>query len=232
MNGPPSSGHDVMAGSWSSAAGTRLWTTGASVTRFMPTFSSSRPTSRAPHNVDGVGGRIVSARWTSRLIRRSGRSPNASSARRAVPNRLVTSRNGEPATLVNSSAGPPAAITRRWISATSSLRIDARVDGDHVAVAPKLVDERAEIGKAHLGVSARAVDVRHLRPHRAEVGRELATMVDAVVVREGDEVDARHLHEAHEVELFGRACRLAARPAPAASPGSSSCRTRRRSRPS
>ena len=49
----------------------------------------------------------------------SGRCPKASCARRAVPNRLVTSGKSAPRTLVNSSAGPPAAITRRCISATS-----------------------------------------------------------------------------------------------------------------
>ena len=51
----------------------------------------------------------------------SGRVPNASSARRAVPNRFVTSGKSAPFTFVNSNAGPPAAITRRWISAASSF---------------------------------------------------------------------------------------------------------------
>ena len=84
-----------------------------------PTRRRSIATSRAPHSFAGVGGSSVSARWTSRLISCSGRSPNASSARRAVPNRLVTSGKSAPLTLVKSSAGPPAAMTRRWISAAS-----------------------------------------------------------------------------------------------------------------
>ena len=69
--------------------------------------------SRAPHSFAGVGGNNVSARWTRRLMNASGRVPKASSARRAVPNRLVTSGKSAPFTFVNSNAGPPAAITRR-----------------------------------------------------------------------------------------------------------------------
>ena len=120
MNGPPSSGHDVITGSSSRRTSevTRS-TTGPPDARRVPTLSSSRPTSRASHSFAAVGGSSVSARCTRRLISCSGRVPNASSARRAVPNRLVTSRNRDPLTFVKSSAGPPAAITRRWISATS-----------------------------------------------------------------------------------------------------------------
>ena len=52
-------------------------------------------------------------------IRRCGLSPNASCARRAVPNRFVTIGKSAPVTFRNTRAGPPAAITRRWISAAS-----------------------------------------------------------------------------------------------------------------
>ena len=55
-----------------------------------------RPMSRAPQSFAGVGGSSVSARCTRRLIKASGRVPNASSARRAVPNRFVTSGNRRP----------------------------------------------------------------------------------------------------------------------------------------
>ena len=111
--------NDVIAGSWLRRTSLTVRSrTGASLTFRVPTFSNSRPTSRAPQSFAGVGGSSVSARCTTRLISRSGRSPNAISARRAVPNRLVTSRNREPLTFVNRSAGPPAAMTRRWISAT------------------------------------------------------------------------------------------------------------------
>ena len=55
--------------------------------------SAARARRRArPTASPGVGGSSVSASSTRRRISRSGRSPNASSARRAVPNRLVTSR--------------------------------------------------------------------------------------------------------------------------------------------
>ena len=169
----------------------------AATPRVMPTLSSSRPTSRAPHSLPGVGGRSVSASSTSRLISRSGRSPNASSARRAVPNRLVTSRKSAPVTLVKSSAGPPAAITRRWISAASrcgstgastvtmsssrrSWSMNARRSGN---------DTGRRLA-AHRLVGAAAVDGRHLRAHRAQVRRELAAVMDAVVVGEADELHA------------------------------------------
>ena len=100
--------------------------------------------SRAPHSFAGVGGSSVSARWTRRLMNASGRVPNASSARRAVPNRLVTSGKSAPFTLVNSSAGPPAAITRRWISAASRLASTGARDLDEIAIAAELIEERSQ----------------------------------------------------------------------------------------
>ena len=120
MNGPPSSGQVVSAGSASRrTSSVTTAVTGPRAARFSPTRSSSNPTSRAPQSLAGVGGSTVSTSSTRRRISRNGRSPNASSARRAVPNRLVASGNAEPRTFVNSSAGPPAAMTRRWTSAAS-----------------------------------------------------------------------------------------------------------------
>ena len=73
-------------------------------------------------------------------------------------------------------------------------RIHGRVHRDDRAVTVEVLEERAEIGKRHAdycsGVGARAVDVRHLRAHRAQVGRELAAVVHAVVVGEADELHA------------------------------------------
>ena len=97
------------------------------------------------------------------------------------------------------------------------MRIDRRLHRDEVVVTAKLVDERAEIGKRHgsiyvagrLGVGAGAVDVRHLRAHRAQVRGELAAVMDAVVVGEADELHARPLHHAEEVERSASACRPA-----------------------
>ena len=123
MNGPPSSGQVVSAGRRSSR--TSLVTTsptGPRSPRRSPIRSSSAPTSRAAHSRDGVGGIKVSISSTRRRISRWGRSPKASSARRAVPSRLVTTGKSASATFVNSNAGPPAATTRRWISAASSDR--------------------------------------------------------------------------------------------------------------
>ena len=73
----------------------------------------------------------------------AGRTP--APARRGVPNRLVTSGNAAPFTLVNSSAGPPAAITRRWISATSSTGSTGAAISIDVAVTPQLIDERSQV---------------------------------------------------------------------------------------
>ena len=101
--------------------------------------------------------------------------------------------------------------------------IDLRFDRDKVVVTAKLVEKRAEIGERHgtaadapaTGsgrlprlVGARAVDVRHLRAHRAQIRRELAAVVDAVVVGEADELRAGHLHHAEEVD---RSAQLVAR---------------------
>src|SRR5690606_17251874 len=86
----------------------------------MPTFMRSNATSRACQRRRGVGGISVSASVTSRSISCRGRVPNASAARSAVPKRFVTSGTLAPRTWRKISAGPPAAITRRWISATSS----------------------------------------------------------------------------------------------------------------
>ena len=96
MNGPPSSGQHVSTGSRRGRRRGDDLGDRARAPPLVPTLSSSPPTSRAPHSFAGVGGSSVSARCTSRLISRSGRVPNASSARRAVPNRFVTSGNAAP----------------------------------------------------------------------------------------------------------------------------------------
>ena len=73
--------------------------------------------------------------------------PNASSARRAVPNRFVTSGKSAPFTLVNSNAGPPAGDHAAMNLRRLEHRIDRRRDLDQVAIAPELIDERSQIRK-------------------------------------------------------------------------------------
>ena len=89
------------------------------------------------------------------------------------------------------------------------MGIDLRFDRDEVIVTAKLVEKRAEIGERRNGlptgyqqqataglafrVGARAVDVRNLRAHRAQIRGQLAAVMDAVVVGEADELRLRHL---------------------------------------
>jgi hypothetical protein len=75
---------------------------------------------RWAHSFFGVGGSASSGRAAMRCTTSSGRSPNASWTRRAVPKRLVTAGNAAPRGRLNRIAGPPAAMTRRWTSAISS----------------------------------------------------------------------------------------------------------------
>src|SRR5688500_14347179 len=52
------------------------------------------------------------------------------------------------------------------------------------------------------GVRGGSVNVRNLRPHRPQVGGELAAVMDAVIIREPDQLRARHLEIPEEVEAF------------------------------
>src|SRR5688572_10277881 len=52
-------------------------------------------------------------------------------------------------------------------------------------------------------VRARTVDVGDFRAHGAEIGGELAAMMDAMVVGEPDPGRARLLHHAEEVDRLG-----------------------------
>ena len=62
MNGPPSSGQQVIAGSRSRLTSDVTFSVDRpACTLRVPTFSSSSPTSRAPHSFAGVGGNSVSA---------------------------------------------------------------------------------------------------------------------------------------------------------------------------
>src|SRR5688572_22338260 len=118
--GPPSSGQLVMIGSRSSAKS--LDTTcviGPDGRSRVPSRASWATRSRSCQSVPSPGGAPRWARAASLRTTSSGRRPNARSTRPCVPNRFVTSGTSAPFTLVKRSAGPPAAITRRWISATS-----------------------------------------------------------------------------------------------------------------
>ena len=77
----------------------------------------------------------------------SGRVPNASSARRAVPNRFVTSGNDAPFTRVKSSAGPAGRNHAAMDLGGLLVGVDGRVHDGQIAVAAELIEERAEIGK-------------------------------------------------------------------------------------
>ena len=79
----------------------------------------------------------------------SGRVPNASSARRAVPNRFVTSGNDAPFTRVKSSAGPPAGDHAPMDLGGFLVRIDRHVDHGEIAIAAELIEEGSEIGEGH-----------------------------------------------------------------------------------
>ena len=97
-NGPPSSGQQVSTGSRSSRTSLRHDLRHRPAGRAASGRSAAPPpaTSRAPQSLAGVGGSSVSASSTRRRISRPGRRPKASSARRAVPNRFVTSGSSEP----------------------------------------------------------------------------------------------------------------------------------------
>ena len=122
-------------------------TTGPFATRRVPTLISSPATSRAPQRPAALGGSSVSASSTSRRTRRIGRSPNASSARRAVPKRLVTSRKSDRATLVKISAGPAGGDDATVNLGGFEVGIDRRLHRDDVVVTAELVEEGAQIGK-------------------------------------------------------------------------------------
>ena len=77
----------------------------------------------------------------------SGRVPNASSARRAVPNRLVTSGKSAPFTLVNSKRRPAGGDHAAMDLGGLEIRIDRRADLDELPIAPQLIDERSQIPK-------------------------------------------------------------------------------------
>ena len=116
---------DVMIGSRSSrTSDVTTSRTGPAASLRVPTFSRSSPMSRAPQSFAGVGGSMVSARCTTRLMNWSGRVPNASSARLAVPNRFVASGKSAPFTFVNSKAGP----LRGDDAAMNLRRLEHRID--------------------------------------------------------------------------------------------------------
>ena len=118
--GPPSSGQHVSTGSRSSrGVSAHFSITAPARRRFIPMRAAPFSTSRALHSFAAVGGSAVCASSTARLMNGAALRPNARSARRAVPNRFVTSGKSAPFGFVKRSAGPPAAITRRWISAAS-----------------------------------------------------------------------------------------------------------------
>src|SRR5262245_543926 len=51
-------------------------------------------------------------------------------------------------------------------------------------------------------VGAAAVDRRHFRTHRSEVGHQLAAVVDAMVVTQPQEPDRRSLGHTEEIDLL------------------------------
>ena len=118
--GPPSECQEVSKGS-SVSFGGALWTSriGPFCIVLVPTLSPSNIRLRIDQILSRLGGISVSAARTISFTNCCGLFPKASSMRRFVPNRLVTTGNWLLATLVNSRAGPPWAITLRCISAIS-----------------------------------------------------------------------------------------------------------------
>ncbi len=100
---------------------------------FEPDLQQLHADVAGPQSLAGVGGMMVSTSSTIRLINWRGRSPKASSARRAVPNRLVTSGKSAPVTLRKTSAGPLAAITPMDLGRLEH-QVDGRIDVDDVTV--------------------------------------------------------------------------------------------------
>ena len=121
MKRPPSRGHVLSAGSRDMRGGlSTICVIGPLPRSLAPTRASDASNLRLAHSFPSVGGISSSGSRATSAIKRSGQRPKARSTRDFVPKRLVTSGKSQPRTRRNESAGPPAAITRRWISATSS----------------------------------------------------------------------------------------------------------------
>ena len=121
MNGPPSSGQQVMIGSASRSGGssTISWQ-GPLRTVFGRESASdfSLPSARSLSAMPS-GGVISSTLWTRSPSSSSDSTPNAMHIRRSLPNWLIRSGSLLPRTFENSSAGPPARVTRSVISVIS-----------------------------------------------------------------------------------------------------------------
>ena len=77
----------------------------------------------------------------------SGRSPNASSARRAVPNRFVTSGNARAAHVGEEQRRPAGGDHAAVDLGGFEMRVDRRLDRDEVAIGAQPIQEGAEIGE-------------------------------------------------------------------------------------
>ena len=208
MNGPPSSGQDVIAGRRSSRT--------SRVTR-----SVTGPERHAPHaDLEQLAADVARAPQLRRRRRqqRLGQldEPPDEAQRPLAERQLGPPRRaeqiGDEAEVGaldvgeeqrRTAGGDHAPVDFRDLE----VRIDRGVDRDDRRVTVEAVDERLEDRESSITlmvVGARTVDVRHLRSHRAQVRRQLAAVVDAVVVGEADELRARHLHHAEEVERLVR----------------------------
>src|SRR5690606_20744110 len=143
------------------------------------------------------------------------RSPNASRARAAVPKRLVTSGKSAPSTLRKSRAGPPAAMTRRWISATSSRADTGAVTSTRSPSRRRRASRERRSGSvADTGSAAVSVG-------EGKRGAQFALQPigDPVAVPPLDRADRQPLQQKAEVEVIaprqtGRAAAPEARAAP------------------
>ena len=84
----------------------------------------------------------------------------------------------------------------------------ARRCDDVAGSAPMESRVRPRVRRLAFRVGARAVDIRHLRTHCAQVRGELSAMVDAVIVGKSDVLRVGHFHHAEKTywrgQLLGR----------------------------
>ena len=86
---------------------------------------------------------------------RSGRSPKASSARRAVPNRLVTSGKSAPVDVGEEQRRAAGGDDPAMNLGGLEVRVDRRRDLDEIVVAAQPIEKRAKIGKHERGYALR-----------------------------------------------------------------------------
>ena len=101
-----------------------------------------------PQTFPSVGGSSVSARCTTSLTSACGRVPKASSARRAVPNRFVTSGNALPVDAGEEQRRSARGNHTAMDFGDLEIGVDGRGDDREVPVALQPVEELTKVGEA------------------------------------------------------------------------------------